>query len=221
MYSKIEITGMIEVLTGMHIGGTDSFSAIGAIDAPVVKDPISHLPYIPGSSLKGKIRSLLAKSLDPDLAGKRDDDCELITRVFGTSRGKMDGNPKPSRVLFSDTQIANFDELKERGALSATEAKMENSINPLTAVANPRQIERVIRGAKFPLKIIYNVECEDEFLEDMKNLAYGMKLLEYDYLGGHGSRGYGKIKFENIKLACVIGEINKELLEQSQAYFEG
>lgn len=60
-YTKIKITGTIEIKTGMHIGGDDSFSAIGAIDSPVVRDPLTRLPIIPGSTLKGKMRSLLAR----------------------------------------------------------------------------------------------------------------------------------------------------------------
>lgn len=214
MYGKIEITGTIEVKTGIHIGASDGFAAIGAIDAPVAKDPLSALPYIPGSSLKGKLRSLLAKMYDEDIPDTRDDDAERITRLFGTSKSRATGNPHPSRLLFSDAILENAEELKSLGAQSETEAKEENSINPLTAVANPRQIERVIRGAKFPLSIIYNAEKESELLEDMETLAMGFRLLAYDYLGGHGSRGYGKVEIENLELECVVGDVSSELLSQ-------
>lgn len=210
MFSKIEITGCITVETGMHIGSSDGFAAIGAIDSPVAKDPVSRMPYIPGSSIKGKMRSLLAKALNDVPVKSRDEDNEKITRLFGTSKSRKTGYPVPSRLIFVDTILSNKDELREAGAESETEAKEEDSINPLTAVANPRQIERVIRGAKFDLEIIYNMDNEDELLEDMETLALGLKLLEYDYLGGHGSRGYGRISISDINIDCIVGELSKE-----------
>ena len=216
MLNKIEITGMIIVKTGMHIGASDGFAAIGAIDSPVARDSYSKHPYIPGSSLKGKMRSLLAKSINKTVVEKRDDDDILITRLFGTSKAKDTGNPVPSRLVFSDTVLSNYKDLERIGVME-TEAKEENTINPLTAVANPRQIERVVRGAEFPLQIIYNAVNEDEVLEDMKTLALGIKLLQYDYLGGHGSRGYGRIEIRDINADCVIGDIDDSLMDKCRA----
>ena len=210
MYGKIQITGTIEILTGMHIGGSSAFAAIGAVDAPVIKDVRSGLPMIPGSSLKGKLRSLLAREYDQTV-GKPDDDDERLTRLFGTAKK---GNVKRSRVLFSDMVLANEDELRKRGLQSMTEVKFENTINRATAVANPRQIERAVRGSVFNLDLIYEVEAEEEILEDMEILGEGMKLLQYDYLGGHGSRGYGKIRFRDISAEAVIGEIDEYLAEE-------
>lgn len=210
MYGKIQITGTIEILTGMHIGGSSAFAAIGAVDAPVIKDVRSGLPMIPGSSLKGKMRSLLAREYDQTV-GKPDDDDERLTRLFGTAKK---GNVKRSRVLFSDMVLANEDELRKRGLQSMTEVKFENTINRATAVANPRQIERAVRGSVFNLDLIYEVEAEEEILEDMEILGEGMKLLQYDYLGGHGSRGYGKIRFRDISAEAVIGEIDEYLAEE-------
>ena len=210
MYGKIQITGTIEILTGMHIGGSSAFAAIGAVDAPVIKDVRSGLPMIPGSSLKGKMRSLLAREYDQTV-GKPDDDDERLTRLFGTAKKR---NVKRSRVLFSDMVLANEDELRKRGLQSMTEVKFENTINRATAVANPRQIERAVRGSVFNLDLIYEVEAEEEILEDMEILGEGMKLLQYDYLGGHGSRGYGKIRFRDISAEAVIGEIDEYLAEE-------
>ena len=221
MYSKIEITGVIETKTGMHIGASDGFAAIGAIDFPVAKDAISDLPYIPGSALKGKIRSLLAKACNESPVKNRNEDNERITRIFGTSKSKKDGYPKPSRLIFSDAIMSNEAELISMGAMSATEAKEENSIDPLTAIANPRQIERVIRGAKFPLSIIYNMDNEAEFEEDMETLALGLKLLQYDYIGGHGSRGYGKVAISIESMNRVTGDIDEELLSRGLRIIEG
>lgn len=180
----------------------DGFAAIGAVDSPVVKDVKTNLPMIPGSSLKGKMRSLLAKEFNEQITEPKGDH-ERISRLFGSSeKNKI----KRSRLLFSDMVLANEQELREAGLQSMTEVKFENSISRLTAVANPRQIERVVRGSVFELDLIYEMENEQEFIEDMQTLAEGMKLLQYDYLGGSGSRGYGKIQFNNVHAEGVIGK---------------
>ena len=88
-----------------------------------------------------------------------------------------------------------------------------------TAVANPRQIERVIRGAQFDLDIIYEVEAVDEILSDMRLVAEGMKLLQYDYLGGHGSRGYGKVKFNDVCADVVVGDVDDEIMTEVNDMF--
>lgn len=210
MYGKIQITGKIEVLTGMHIGGSSAFAAIGAVDAPVVKDVRTNLPLIPGSSLKGKIRTLLAREYNRQLVKPEDDDIR-ISRLFGTSKK---GGIMRSRLLFSDMVLSNEEELRERGLQSLTEIKFENTISRMTAVANPRQIERVVRGSVFDIDIIYEVTDEEEAVEDMKTLGEGMRLLQYDYLGGHGSRGYGKIRFQGILAEAVVGEVSEDLIDQ-------
>lgn len=210
MYAKIQITGDIEVKTGMHIGGNSAFAAIGAVDSSVIKDTRTNLPMIPGSSLKGKMRSLLAKEFNTQVVNP-DDDHERLTRLFGTA--KKD-HVKRSRVLISDMIMANAQELRDLGLQSMTEVKFENTINRATAVANPRQIERVVRGAVFELDIIYEVENIEELLEDIQTLGEGMKLLQYDYLGGNGSRGYGKIAFENLHAETVVGHLEYALIEQ-------
>lgn len=216
MYSKIKITGIINIETGMHIGASDGFSVIGAVDSPVAKDAVSRIPYIPGSSLKGKIRSLVAKAYsDSGIAPKFNDQDDKVTRIFGAGAGN-NNHPKPSRLIFSDMIMENIEELKKNGVEDGTEVKEENTINPITAEANPRQIERVVRGAKFPMTIIYNAEKEheEEMLEDIETLALGLKLLSYDYIGGHGSRGYGRVTIDNINADCVVGDINKDILDK-------
>lgn len=212
MLAKIEISGTIVLKSGMHIGTTEAFAAIGAIDSPVARDPISGLPYLPGSSLKGKMRSLLGKAYNEKVQIKtRDEDDERITRVFGCSKNQA-GNPQPSRLIFSDAVLNNADELKALGLSSFTEAKEENTINPLTAIANPRQIERVVRGSAFPLSMIYNVMDIDTLKEDFQTIADGLRLLGYDYIGGHGSRGYGRVEIKDIDLNCVVGDLSDELM---------
>lgn len=218
MYAKVRISGDILVKTGMHIGGSGAFAAIGAVDAPVIKDVLSGDPMIPGSSLKGKMRSLLARELNTAVV-EPDGDDERITRLFG-SAGKGKSKIKRSRLLFSDMVLANRDQLQKAGLQSMTEVKFENSISRATAVANPRQIERAVKGSVFELDLIYELEEESEFIEDMETLAEGMKLLQYDYLGGSGSRGYGKVEFQNLDADVVVGKVSEDLLEQVNRILE-
>ncbi len=218
MYAKIQITGKLEVVTGMHIGGSSAFAAIGAVDSPVIKDSRENLPMIPGSSLKGKMRTLLAKEYNETVAAKPDEDNERIVRLFGSAKK---GNIKRSRIQIADMVMANADEFRQRGTQSLTEIKFENTINRLTAVANPRQIERVIRGSEFALDMIYEVEEESEIVEDLSMLAEGMKLLQYDYLGGHGSRGYGKVRFKDVQADTVVGELDEKLQQEIDQIFQG
>lgn len=212
MYAKIEITGIIEVCTGMHIGGNTTFSAIGAVDSSVIRDTLSDRPMIPGSSLKGKMRALLAKQYNEGLVRTHDQDDERILRLFGSAEKK-----KRSRLIFSDMMLSNMEELRQLGLNSATEVKFENTINRMTAVANPRQIERVVRGSEYRLSIIYDAEELDEIEDDFSLISDGMRLLQYDYLGGNGSRGYGKIKFKDLQAEEVVGEIDETILSRCNA----
>lgn len=197
MFGKIKISGSIKVETGLHIGGSSAFSAIGAVDLPVIRDVWDNKPMIPGSSLKGKMRTLLAKQYVEvwGLTKEHNEDDDKVRRLFGSTSDKE--NPKISRLLFGDCFLSNAEELDELG-IGTTEVKFENTISRKTAVAKPRQIERAVRGTKYQLNLIYNVETDklEEIKEDFKTLAEGFKLLEYDYLGGHGSRGYGQVKIE-------------------------
>lgn len=211
MYAKIQITGKIEVQTGMHIGGSTIFSPIGAVDAPVIKDIRTNLPMIPGSSLKGKMRTLLAKAYNTTFAKKPDDDAECLTRLFGCAKK---GAVRRSRVLIYDSFLLNEEELRNQGLQSMTEIKFENTINRATAVANPRQIERVFRGSSFGLDIIYEAEKEEEVIEDLSVLAEGMKLVQYDYLGGNGSRGYGKVRFQDIMASVAVGTVPETVMDR-------
>lgn len=218
MFAKVEITGTLEVLTGMHIGGSSAFAAIGAVDSPIVRDTLSDMPMIPGSSLKGKLRTLLAQKYNTNISQSYDDDAPEILRLFGSAKKTA---VKRSRLLFRDMVLDNMEELRGYGLHSATEVKFENNINRVTAIANPRQIERAIRGTKFALNIVYDMQNETEAAADMKLLAEAMQLLEFDYLGGHGSRGYGKVKISGIQLRPVVGEVSDALLEQYRAAFKG
>ena len=194
MYGKILIRCDLEVRTGMHIGGSSAFSAIGAVDSPVVRDPYTGYPIVPGSSLKGKLRTLLARSRCQDIENMPDfdQDDEAILRLFGSSEPV-----RRSRLQFADAFLSNADQLS---AVGVTEVKTENAISRANSVANPRQIERVIAGAKFAVRIVYDVTDSAQIQEDLALLAKGMKLLQMDYLGGHGSRGSGRVSLKNFTL---------------------
>ena len=169
------------------------------------------MPMIPGSSLKGKLRTLLAKKYNQTVAKTPDEDAVCLTSLFGSAKK---GQVKTCKILFNDMFLENMDELKYAGLTGATEVKFENSIQRTTAVENPRQIERVVRGAKFPMQLIYEVTDESEMVHDFEILKDGFQLLEYDYLGGSGSRGYGRVKIMDIRVEPVIGEVSEDVLSQ-------
>lgn len=218
MFAKIEIQGIIEVVTGLHIGGSSAFSAIGAVDSPVVKDTLSGLPIIPGSSLKGKMRTLLAKKYNTTLVNTPNQDNEKIRDLFGYSEKEK---ARTGRLLFSDAIMSNWEELRKHGLTSRTEVKFENTISRTTAIANPRQIERVIRGSQFPLSLVYEVnDDKTDIVSDFRMIRDGLILLEYDYLGGNGSRGYGKIKFNDLTADLVVGFVDEAIMEECKAILE-
>ena len=205
-----EIKGIIEVKTGLHIGGSSDEIKIGGIDNPVIKNPLTNEPYIPGSSLKGKIRTLLEWQLGtmssnggPTNVTENDsENAKQIAKLFGNGKtikdNKLAKEIGPSRVSFGDCKLKNKEELLEKNAL--TEEKVEVRINRLTGAVDrggPRHMERVPAGAEFEFSMSLIEFEEDENLENL--LALGMKLLELTNLGGSGSRGYGKIKFKNIE----------------------
>lgn len=203
MYGKLEISGVIESLTGLHIGGGSQFAAIGAVDSVVIKDIQDDLPMIPGSSFKGKLRSLLSKQLSfGNLPKEHNKDDDRIKRLFGHAESK---NPKTSRIYFSDIFMSEESrEELENSDMDATEIKFENTITRSTGVANPRQIERAIKGIRYDMSLIYNIENESEIEEDFKLLKMAFKLLKYDYLGANGSRGYGRVDIKDLDVKALI-----------------
>lgn len=203
---KLVIEGTIVLKTGMHIGGSSAFSAIGAVDSPVVRDTLTRLPLIPGSSLKGKMRYLLAKELNNGiLLNEPNNDQDEILRLFGSSeKDKI----RRARLKFNDIKLSNLAELVTFN-VSSTEVKFENTIDRKTADAKPRQIERVIAGSKFDFEIFYNLDDIKEVEKDFENIKQGFDLLEFDYLGGHGTRGSGRIAFENLSVITAVGNFEK------------
>ena len=209
MYGKILIRCDLIVCTGMHIGGSSAFSAIGAVDSPVVRDPYTGLPIVPGSSLKGKLRTLLARSLCQDIENMPDlsaDDARIL-RLFGSAEPV-----RRSRLQFADAFLTNAEALSSKG-VRVTEVKTENTISRANSVATPRQIERVIAGAVFGVSIVYDVTDPAQVEEDLALLAKGMKLLQMDYLGGHGSRGSGRVSLKNFALKSYGAPVELDSLK--------
>ncbi|HPR72986.1 MAG TPA: type III-A CRISPR-associated RAMP protein Csm3 [Bacteroidales bacterium] len=225
---KIVITGKIVVKTGLHIGGSKSSLDIGGVDLNVIKTP-HGVPFIPGSSLKGKLRSLLARE-EGSLEVR--DDSAVIKRIFGDPGDKKERGTTTRlavRDSFLDTEhfIRTFHDLEMD--FNYSEVKWENTINRKTGTAeHPRQIERVPAGAQFSFEMIYDV-YDNTYEEDVEFIIKAMHLLCDDYLGGQGTRGYGKtsfsdVKFELRKTVDFYGPSGKdrksEILEFSTAKFQ-
>lgn len=203
LVKKILYTGTIVLKTGLHIGGTNAALNIGGPDKFVVRNPLNNIPYIPGSSLKGKMRALVeiangCVDVDRGKVGPSKDPNSVSGKLFGVATGS--DNNRPSRLIVRDAELdvdacdfSNTD-------LPYTESKTEVAIDRVTAKANPRTFERVPAGAKFKLNMVLNVfEGEDE-KELKKTLKQAIELLQDDYLGGHGSRGYGQIEFKGLDI---------------------
>ncbi len=203
------IEGIITCETGLHIGGTADKIEIGGIDNPIIRHPITKLPYIPGSSIKGKLRSLIEWRMG-NFADNGDvhewcgnNGCP-VCRIFGTSTDEA--KIGPSRLIVRDAHLTekskeSLQKMQEETGLAFVENKTENSINRLTAKANPRTQERVPAGTEFKFEMVYrmfnlkdNNGKTDETL--YSNVEEGLKLIRMDALGGSGSRGYGKVKID-------------------------
>ncbi len=222
---RVFITFDIEAVTGLHIGGSDTGIEIGGVDKTVIRDPLTNRPYIPGSSLKGKMRSLLEKYMGLKQnqrigqgyihsCDKEDEYASCrVCQIFGVPGERAFGGP--TRLVVRDTHMS--DEEAERIARTArtdlpyTEVKTEVSIDRVTSAANPRQLERVPAGTVFgPAELVYSVYSVNgsdagQDVAWLRTVLEGMQLLEDDYLGGQGSRGSGKVRFRNIRVRVREG----------------
>jgi hypothetical protein len=223
MTGKLIIKAVLEVKTGMHIGASNDYAPIGAVDSVFIRDTLTKEPIIPGSSIKGKMRTLLAKVRDSDnILPAPEKDEAVILRLFGSAEKN---NTLFSRLQFSDCMVQKesiemFNEIDTDTYLG--EVKFENTINRGTGVANPRQIERVPAGMTFDFRLVYNIENEEQLDEDMKVLHDGLELLQLDYIGGHGSRGYGRIQFSHFTVEkFALGMEEPESVEVYETLFNG
>ena len=223
---KLIFSSDLHCETGLHIGAGKGSLEIGGADNPVVKDAFG-LPYIPGSSLRGKLRSLLENALgltSPSelvyLSKRKGQEVRIhqsdrpddeICLLFGRNPGRVErveGEPLESKAA-SPARLTVYDAPLDPGSVTAqmrenlddeiTEVKSENAIDRITSQANPRTLERVPAGARFRVRMVLDVLCdEDKALAP--RLLEGLRLLEDDALGGGGSRGSGRVRFSNVKL---------------------
>lgn len=216
-----KISGQIKLETGLHIGGDEGVIEIGGNDNPIVRDIATGNPYIPGSSLKGKMRYLLewytgninsnGKVYDKLPEGIEND---VLLNIFGATAGG-NGKKGPTRITVKDVFLSENSEkevkrMKEKKGTD-TELKTENSINRLDSSANPRNLERVPRNLVFNMEINFKVLSIDNKNEIEKMIKEGLKLVEIEGLGGSVSRGSGQIKFENLKIENLFNGQEKNI----------
>ena len=213
-----KLSGIITLKSGLHIGSGDMEMHIGGTDSPVIKHPHTLEPYIPGSSIKGKVRSLLevkhglvytdGKPVSCETLNKVNNElkkaCTAILKIFGSSGADNKAMTElgPTRASFNDCFLEDkWKEKAKEKRLAFTEVKSENSIDRIRGTAvSPRFIERVPEGTRFSFVISFKILQEDDKSLLDNYLLPGLKLLEMDALGGNGSRGYGRIAFEGLEL---------------------
>ncbi|HVX66932.1 MAG TPA: type III-A CRISPR-associated RAMP protein Csm3 [Bryobacteraceae bacterium] len=223
---KLVLEGDLYCETGLHIGAGKGSLEIGGADNPVIKDAFGR-PYVPGSSLRGKVRSLLEQSAGAAVPAElvylskrkgqevrihqsdRPDD--EICLLFGRNPGRLErvtgealdsSTSTPARLTVYDAPLDSESitpQMRENLDDELTEVKSENAIDRITSQANPRTLERVPAGSRFHVRFVLDVLCEEDKGLAAK-LVEGLRLLEDDALGGGGSRGSGRIRFANLKL---------------------
>lgn len=205
LLKKIQWTGIVILESGLHIGGTNAAMSIGGVDKTVVRNPVNGKPYIPGSSLKGKMRALMEladgnlgnKEMGVVRHGPSMDPESRSARLFGTALDAGDDRQRPSRLLVRDAPLLSNESDFPYADMPYTETKTEIVLDRLTARAMPRQNERVPAGARFALDLVLNLFEGDDATEAelVRNVFECLRLVQDDSLGGHGSRGYGKVRF--------------------------
>ncbi len=226
LLGKLILEGTLHCETGLHVGAGKGSLEIGGADNPVVKDAFGR-PYIPGSSLRGRIRALLEQTTGQAIPSElvyvskrkgqevrihqsdRPDD--EICLLFGRTPGRMErvsgealegGFSSPARLAVFDAPLdidSITPQMRENLDDELTEVKSENAIDRITSQANPRTFERVPAGARFRVRFVLDILCEED-APLLAMLVQGLRLLEDDALGGGGSRGSGRVRFSALKL---------------------
>ncbi|MCX7834507.1 MAG: type III-A CRISPR-associated RAMP protein Csm3 [bacterium] len=222
----IVLKGIITAKTGLRIGGSSERVEIGGVDNTIIKDKTTGKPFIPGSSIKGKLRSLLeyeSGKIHNNGGPWEWSDCQNtqdhILRIFGVSGNAGDSwNVGPGRLIVRDATLHGS--FKDRPLDELVEIKTENMINRLSGTAlNPRSAERVPAGVQFEFELSYRVFSvgDDDGQYDLnlfkQYIPRALELLEMDCLGGYGSRGYGKVEIVGIEIHDVSENGDKKLGE--------
>ena len=190
--NKTGFEAIISLKSGLHIGASSENAEIGGVDKPIIRLKKDGQPYLPGSSIKGKIRCLLEQRRGATKVGDSDE----VNQLFGFSN-----NDIPSKILVRDANLTIESEKELRNSyntdLPYSEVKFENSIDRVAGKAsNPRQIERIPAGAQFKVEFVINTWDTDDPAKQIALFKEGIQLLEADYLGGNGTRGYGHIEIK-------------------------
>jgi len=206
------LKGKLIVKTGLHIGAGNDKVEIGGMDNPIIRNPLTREPYIPGSSIKGKMRSLIEweTGVLAKTGGKPCDcgnaDCK-VCRVFGSgnnsSKVENARDRGPTRLIMRDAVLTKEWSEKFRNGNALVEEKAENSLNRITAEANPRPIERGVPGVEFDFEISYRIidtgdngKIDKDYFNEV--VLKSLKMLQDDYLGGGGTRGNGQVEFKDL-----------------------
>ncbi|MCX7803654.1 MAG: type III-A CRISPR-associated RAMP protein Csm3 [Planctomycetota bacterium] len=203
------ITARLRCESGLHIGGRSEGFSVGDLDGPIARDPMTGQPYIPGSSLKGKLRSLLemkysahTKETGRPCNCAQYDTCD-VCRLFGC--GEAVRSSQPTRLLFRDCRLTadsaaalarGADELYRQAEVKS-EIRVDRSAGK-TAHGGLRQIERVPAGTEFDVEIVLRIYEGDDPEKHVAKVKECFELLQQDYLGGGGSRGYGKVRIYDL-----------------------
>lgn len=221
-----KIAGIIHCVSGLRIGSSKDTIEIGGMENPIIRNPMDRFPYIPGSSLKGKIRSLIEWEMgrlgkDGDVHKfsdcNKDGNCP-ICRIFGVTDDEVTFGP--GRGIFRDgflTELSKkrLKELQMKRGLLYVEEKAETAIDRLKGKAKDgslRHYERVPSGTEFSFNIDYRVfdingDNGNTDINNFQWLLHGLWLLQRDTLGSSGSRGYGEIRFGYEKEEKFIPDI--------------
>lgn len=224
---NVILKGKLKCLTGLHIGGSKDKLEIGGVDSPVIRNPQDNMPYIPGSSLKGKLRSLLELHKGVLKNDTKLSDDPRIVRIFGIGANEKDGDLSvcgPTRLAVRDAYPDAWTKQMWKtldSELLYTEYKGENGIDRLTSAANPRFVERVVAGSVFNIEMVFSVfvygnESAEKTKDDIDNLILALKLLEHSYLGKSGTRGYGQVELKFYDKAFCLTE--KDYIQNTENY---
>lgn len=226
LIGKLLFDGELVCDTGLHIGAGKGSLDLGGADNPVVKDAFGR-PYVPGSSIRGRIRSLLEQTLGQAapselvyLSRRRgqevrihqsDEPGDEVGLLFGRNPGRVErvsgealepAAVSPARLTAYDAPLELDSitvQMRENLDDELTEVKSENSIDRLTAQSIARTLERVPAGARFRVRFVLDILCPED-RELVAPFVAGLRLLEDDSLGGGGSRGSGRVHFSSWKL---------------------
>ncbi|MCI8535532.1 MAG: type III-A CRISPR-associated RAMP protein Csm3 [Hungatella sp.] len=234
----VKFSGKIYCVSGLSIGGSSNTLDIGGVDREVIKNPVTKEPYIPGSSLKGKMRSELEKKygslkwIDDKKNGQlkvrvkdkkygkilvpsEKEPCGCgrntcpICLIFGAYKNSG-ADSAPTRIIVRDAILSR--NMIEDGPL-ILERKTENIILRDSGTAgSPRTIERVPEGTSFKFEIVLRIFEGDDKNDLVSKVEEGLELVGKSYLGGGGSRGSGYVKFDyEITYDCIQPKPNNSV----------